>query len=277
MIAGKLGSLAKDPKGYWEDKFGLGSPDLVDPGARPLYPNMGNLTAGTQGLLQEPYVLKDRGDVELVSTMGDINKRFAGSDATLAELKNRALAQGPTQQAKYLTEAQQLEELQSMGKAGASARKASSSAFSDLARGGGLSTGARERLARQSSRDLASSMQEVRGQGAKDRLNILAQDEAQKLGLLSALPGQENQATSIFGNLAQGEAQRAEGLGLSNRGYSTDVEKLNQQRALDEIARVDQNKLAKYQEEMRAYAAAQQANAIAMSGQKSGGGKGMGK
>ena len=119
-----------------------------------------------------------------------------------------------------------------------------SQAYSDLARTGGLSRGARERVGRQSSLDLTLQNQNLLRQGRGERLGIGSQAEGNRVQALGALPGAELARNQFQGNVKQ-----------------FDISNILRQKALE-----DQGKLGQYSEEMKSWAANKQADATAASG-----------
>lgn len=266
-------------KNGWQVDDGAGQqaapPPPAAPGA-PVYPTLNSLLDPNSGLLKSQYQLQKGADVGYESQLGNLDQRLAGINLNkegLEALRKRGLSQGPSDWAKLMEQSQRLEEQTARGRAGEQQAGAQSSAFSELARKGGLSSGARERLAMQGQRGLTSSMQDISRQGQENRLGIGLQDEQQRLNILSQLPGMEVQAlqpdfqkVSAWGQLANAEANKKSDLALQNRAYSTDVDKLNKLGAMNENARLDQSNLGAYSEAMKAYAAEQQAKATAASG-----------
>lgn len=218
-------------------------------------PTMTNLL-DPSGMLKDQYRIKAGADIAFNPT--------AINTQAIEELRKRGMAVGPTEQAKYLTKAQQLEEENARGRAANQVAGASSYAFGQGASHGGLSTGARERLAMNAANQLTNAGQDIGRQGMTARLGILSEDEKQKLGILGALPGQEL-GLSSFG--AAQEKQKAD-LGLANRAYQTDVNKMNILGALGETARQDASKMAEYREKMGMYGAEKTAQAQANAGKK---------
>lgn len=110
------------------------------------------------------------------------------SQDMLNQLVGRATAQGPTQQAQYLMDANQRNTQNLMGQAEDQGRGQLASMTGQLAMRGGLDSGARERLASQSGFQTLLNKQRISNDAAGNNLNILAQDEAQKSQLMQALP-----------------------------------------------------------------------------------------
>lgn len=130
---------------------------------------------------------------------------------------------------------------------------ATAGARTDLAMHGGLSSGARERVARSGMRDLLSMSQDVGRQGDVNRLGIDVQDEQNRISQLSMLPGMENQ---VF----QGDLAKE---GMYENAKNTDLSR--------QIAE-NQNKNAYnthlYDTQMSAWAAQKQADATENAGKK---------
>jgi hypothetical protein len=176
----------------------------------------------------------------------------------LEALRGQALAApGTSAWEQMMVGRQGLDEASARDRATSSADAGVSQAYSNLATHGGLSQGARERLAAGGARNSAAARQGVARQGAMDRLGIGAQAEQNRLGLLSALPGQETQKASFDTGLAQG-----------NREYSTGVEGANIGNFLNQFQNHEAAKQGAYQAQMQDWAAMNQANATANSGKK---------
>lgn len=232
------------------------------------------------GTLLEQYRVNARPDVGFNSNMGELNSRLGAIQLDkrgLEALRERGLSTGDSAWAKLQLEKQAMEEQDAAGRAARTGRASTSSAMSDLARRGGLSGGARERLAESGARDMALAQQDNTRAGMMARLGIRSDDEDKRLDVLKQLPGMEVQAlqpelqkTSMWGNLADSEASRRQNLDVSNRAYQTEVDKINIQNTLGAKSNEDAMRLAKYQEDMKAYSADQAAKAQAQSG---GGGK----
>lgn len=244
----------------------------------PAYPDITNLL-DPNGNLKSNYALAAQGDVGFTSNINDLQNRLNGIQLNkqgLEAIRKRALTEGPSDWEKLALQKQKLEEGTALDNAAAQSRSGLSSSYSDMARRGGLSTGARERLARAGSRDLLQQRQQTARTGMGQRLDISTAGENQRLDLLKQLPGMEVQAlqpeiqkTSMWQNMAQDEAARKQNLDLANRQYSTDVNKFNLANVMGEVGRQDAAKLAQYQEKMKAYIGDKQAEAT----KNSGGGK----
>lgn len=197
---------------------------------------------GGDGLLRQPYRLTQREDVKL-NTQG------------LDALRSRALSTDSSPWAKLAEQKQQLDQSGAMDQAAAQSAGQSAQALDSLAQNGGLSEGARERIATAGARSGMFANQQIARQGMGDRLGIKLQDEQQKANMLSALPGQE---------LAALEPD------FRNRQYQQAVEGTNINAALNEIQQKRAADLDKYNAEMSAWGAARTANATAQAQPKPG-------
>lgn len=204
---------------------------------QPKRPEYQSLLDPKTGLMKEQYQLKD-----------DLKADTRGIEA----LRSRALGSGPSEAANRLTDVQRLEEAGLRDRFGNQSANAAAQARSSLASRQGLSAGASERLARQNMRDQMMGNQGIAQQGALSRANIGAQDEQQRLGILQQLPGMELQ-----------QLQPA----LANKR----IQETNINNALAENKATNAQGQASYEEQMKAFAANKQAEAIRNSG--GGGGK----
>lgn len=222
----------------------------------------------------------------LEGRLNNINLNTQGLEA----IRNRALSYGPSAWATGMLGKQGVEEATARDNNSRLGRTALTSAENDLAMNGGLSGGARERLARMGNRDIASGAQSVARQGQLDRFGIGTSDEEQRLDLLKNLPGMEIaalqpelQKTSMWSGLADTEANRKLGLDLGNRDFEANRQKFNIQTDIDrqkyntdslfrnnsfniqnsiaEKRARDEAELAKYQTTMAAYGANRTADA----------------
>lgn len=234
---------------------GGGTGGNLDP-KMPERPQITSLLNPDTGMLKQQYLLNAQPDVNVGKL--DVNT------TALNELQNRGLSQGPSTYANILGQQQALGEQNALSDVARSNAGASSSAYSQAASHGGLSTGGRERLATLGQNNLAAGQQGVLRAGMGQRLDIGAQDEAQKLGILQSLPGMQAQ----LGGLQESDLSRLGNLGLANRDYSTGLQKLNIAGSLGEVGRQDDANLQSYLEKMRGYAAGQTANAQAHAGKK---------
>jgi hypothetical protein len=175
--------------------------------------NAGVGNASTIGASDLPKYLASLVSTKDVGT-GD---QYQNALSALQNLNRFATAQGPSQQATYLAQQQMLNEGGLRDTAQNQAGSQASTAMRALAMQGGLSSGARERLANQSALQRNLSLQNVARQGSMDRMGILAQDEASKLAMMQQLPGMFTAAD-----------QYSTGLQGSNLARQLEAQKLNQ-------------------------------------------------
>lgn len=270
-----------DKPNQWLDKNLGDHPDPQDTaGVRPDYPGYTPLL-DPNGQLKSPYMLKGQGNVGFTSNLSELDKRLNADQLNtqgLEEIRKRALSTGPSEWANLMTQQQGLEENKARQNAGEQEASARSEALSGLASKGGLSSGARERLATAGANNYAKSLQDVGLQGQQQRLGIGVQDQANQLQLLQGLPGmelaktgQDIQKTGMWSGLANDESGRKQALDLSNRDYTTGVDQFNLKNTLGEVGRNDQLNMDAYKEKMAGYAAAKSSDALANN--KSSGGK----
>jgi hypothetical protein len=130
-------------------------------------------------------------------------------------------------------------------------RNAVAQAESDLAMRGGLSSGARERIARKGATDVLAMDQDVSRQANTNEMQIDINDEQNRISQLSMLPGMENQAYQL--DLSEFDRW--------NAAKNADI-----QRLADENARRNAFNMKLYETEMEKYAADRQAHATENSG-----------
>lgn len=160
-----------------------------------------------------------------------------------------------------MNQRQDVTDQQQRDSANANAASGNSAAQSQLAASGGISGGARERLARSSALNNAEARQGVASNSASARLGIGAQAEQNRLGLLSAQPGQDLNA-----------ANYKTGIDTSNRDYATGIQNTNINNVLSAKGAKNASDQATYQAQMKDWAATQAANATSKGGGKGGGG-----
>ena len=95
-------------------------------------------------------------------------------------------------------------------------------AAQNLSMKGGMGSGSRERLHAQGAQNLMNTKQDASNQGAMNNLNITADDEKRKLGLLKDLP-------SMFMNDAQMDLGKkntdvSNSMGTANNFYNQDMQ-----------------------------------------------------
>lgn len=169
----------------------------------------------------------------------------------LEKFRGEALRTGPSEWSKLATGQQNQEELNAREKATRDSRGASAGAMSDLAMRGGLTSGARERVAKSGSRNLMDMQQDVARQGSQNRLQIGVNDEQNRIQQLGMLPGMENQALEP---------------GLQKAQMSTQANQFDVSQGQQEATNRNIFTSNAYNQQMKAWAANQTANATANSG-----------
>lgn len=216
-----------------------------NPDGSPIRPEFQSLLDPATGLLQSQYQASWGSDI-------------APDTRAIEAIRARALSTGPSAWQNLALQNQALEEQGLKNTAQQQGASAAAQARSALASKYGLSPAAAERLATQNQRAQMNALQNVAFQGAKARSDIGLQDEQMRNQLLQALPGQENQLAQIA---------------LQNRAANVGVNEWNIQNALAEKRAKDQADLNAYHEQMSAWAANKQAEAMRNAGGGGGGKK----
>lgn len=181
--------------------------------------------------------------------LGAIKLNTQGLDA----FRTGALRSGPSPWAMLTNKKLYAEEGDARERAKREALSAGAGARTDLAMHGGLSSGARERVARQGARDVLSASADVGRQGTLNRLTTGIQDETNRINQLSMLPGMENQ---VFQNDIQKE-------GMFENTQNADIS-----RQIAENQSKNQFNQSTYSQQMAAWAAQKQADATEKAGHK---------
>lgn len=148
---------------------------------KPLAPELQSQINPETGMLDDQFNIS-----------GQLRTDLEGSRANalaLDTLRQRALERGPSAWAQLATQNQRAEELDASERGDRQALGAAATARGALARSVGSTAGSRERLARQSQRDLMAGRQELSRQGIANRLQIGMQDQELKTDMLKSVPG----------------------------------------------------------------------------------------
>lgn len=175
-----------------------------------------------------------------------MNLDTSNLDKGMGAVRERALGTGRSGWANLMLQQQNQDSQNALGQANKDSLSSMQQAQSALAQRGGLSSGAAERLAGSSQKNMAMARLNANNQAAQGRMKIGLQDENQRMQMLQALPGMETQA------LQPKMAQQQFNIGNSLKG----VESQNQ------------NNQQVYGEKMKAWAANRQADATERSGKK---------
>lgn len=256
VSAGKALSFASGPGGaigYMAGQNDSGpAPFQIDAGPRPVAPTFQSLRDPNTGLLKNPNYNISWGN------------EITPDQRALESLRTEALsAPGQSPWEQTALQKQGLQEAGQRSAVGAQTAGAAANARANLASTRGLTSGASERLANSSLKDALMAKQGVAAQGAQARADIGLQGEQMRQSQLGNLVGQEL-------NYLQPQFQNRQGE-LATQQY-------NISNSLQDKYAGDQAAQAKYAQDMQAWAAAQQANAISASagGKKGGGGGGGG-
>lgn len=180
---------------------------------------------------------------------GAINADKSALEANRAE----ALRSGPSAWRNMLSQSLQSQQKQGLNNAAQAAAGQTAQAEANLASHGGLSSGARERLAAQGGNNYLNMAQDVNNQAGQGMLNADIQDEQNRMSQLRAQPGMEIAAT-------------APELAKANMNIGAQQYDLNNN--INSFDKLNYANLQKYNSQMGAWAAGQQAQATQNSGKK---------
>jgi hypothetical protein len=199
-----------------------------------------------QGNLRNQFSMSDK-------IGSDVQLNNQGLDA----IRSRALSTGPSAWAQLANEKQGMEEQQAMQNAQRQNQSNFRQGMSNLAGRGGLSAGARERMAMQSMRQQNTANQGILNQGIQNRMNIGLQDQQQKDQMLQQLPGMDMNAA----NFAQGQ-----------RAFRTNAQQQDIGNALKDIGGYNAYRADAFNKAMQEWGTEKSANAQAQAS-RGGGGK----
>jgi hypothetical protein len=227
----------------------------IDPYAdMPTRPEYQTLMDSSTGWLTDPYILKSQ-DItpDLDKRLSNINLDTRGLEA----LRERALTPGDSAWAKLMLQKQGIEEGTARDAAAKSAGAAQAQARASLAMRGGLTGGARQRIAMTGARNAMDERQNIARQGLTDRLSVRTEDEKQRMNTLTQLPGMEVQAlqpefqkTQLWSNMSQ-----------FDNSNKLKANEFNIQQAIGEKRAKDQFEMQKYNANMQTWAANKQGEA----------------
>ncbi len=195
-------------------------------------------------------------DPNTMSMAGDVNDRLnkiVADPRALNKFRGEALRMNPSSWARLQYDKQFADESNMKDRARGESAAATAGAESQLAARGGLSSGARERIARKGASDTLAMTQDVGRTGNMNRMQIDINDEQNRIQQLSQLPGMEN-------NLFQQNMQKEN---LWEQARRSDIGNVTAENARRQS--FNQNL---YQQQMSAWAAQQQARATENSGKK---------
>ncbi len=216
-----------DPGNYFHDK-----PNVDTAGEKPSMPPDTFVSAATpEGRLGDPYTVSagPAGKSKVNVSAGNVitapkalkSTDYAANKVALNAMRDRATAVGDSP---WLTMQKQLQGQEELGLRDAAARQSLSGAATarnQLAMNGGLQSGARERIAMNTQRDLNAQRQGIGRQGVSDRLSLGIADDTQKMGLLGQTVSADTQ-----------RAQQIQDLGKFNNSMALDTDRTNAANAL---------------------------------------------
>ncbi|NJM54550.1 MAG: hypothetical protein HC841_00260 [Verrucomicrobiae bacterium] len=268
-----IGDVAAGPSGlgggkYIKKHLGDKSPDFFSSDAyatmNKLRPEFTSLVDPSTGKLSTQYQVETA-----PSNMPTLEEMLAGINLNtqgLEKFRGEALRDAGTDSlwAQIAKQQQAMEEQGVIDKAARAGATSTASAFSNLARRGGTSAGARERLAGQGALGLMRGRQDIAMEGAKARANIASTDESNRIGMLGQLPGMEVaalqpglQKTNIWAQMAGQESAQ-----------KYDANKFNVGNLIGERDKKAEYDMGKYAEIMKAWGADRTAAAQENSGKK---------
>lgn len=256
------------------------TPFFQKPPTEPQRPGMVNYTTalGANNQLGDAYKVNAAQTNPLQSNTGELDKRLSGInlDKTgLNEIQNRALDKGPSAWAQMASQQQNQQSEQQKSQAQGQGAGAQADARAGLAMRGGLQSGARERLAMGGANNQMNNMQSINAQNAQAQGNIGLQDQENKNSMLMQLPGMqlaslqpEMQKAGAWQSMAQNEQGLTNQNNLANMGAQNQANQFNMQNTLGAIGQKNDQAQNQYNEQMKSWAAEQQARATEKSGQK---------
>jgi hypothetical protein len=232
---------------------------------------------GDDGLIKKPYQLTP-GGIKFENLLPGVSQKVNGVNVNqegLNAIRTRALSQGPSAWLNLQMQKQGIDELSDVERAKQQSAGNQAQAESALAMRGGISSGARERLARSGASNALAQTQGIRRGGSVDRLGLQIADDQTKTGLLTQLPGMENQQAQFdlgkqtwLGDYAK----QQQGVDMDSQKYNSDAkvaaDKYNIGNSLNETLQKRAYDQGKYGEAMKAWAAGKSADAQANAGKK---------
>lgn len=136
-------------------------------------------------------MLGSDGMIESQYQMNQAVQDAMADDQGFQRFEQEALRDGPSTFADLMLQRRELDRKDQIGDISSQYQMGLGNAMDAMAAQGGLGSGARERMAASSMRDLLAARQGARRDYNRDRLGILAQDEQNRIGQLQALTGME--------------------------------------------------------------------------------------
>lgn len=227
------------------------------PDGSPIRPEYFSLIDPKTGLMMDQYQIK----------VGDYNAQQIDPNSLegLQAFKKEALRTGPSMWAQLQQKLLGSKRAADLDKAAAQSATAGAQARGTLAMRGGLSSGARERIARGNANDLLGLRQQIGAQYNNQNLQLLTDDEKQRLAMLGQLPGMET-------GIAQFNANAMNDATKFNIGNKAKMDEYNINLAVEEKRAADAQDLDIYKEQLKKWGSERQAQATERSGGGGGGG-----
>lgn len=200
---------------------------------------------GPDGKLLSQYALTGQPDVG-----------FQANDA-LGYLKDKATATGPSAWAQLQQQLINQQKAAGMDTASVQGNAATAQGMGSLATHGGLAKGARERMATKGAMSTLMAKQQLGRDANKNSLDMLSTDEQNKNSMLNS-----------WASLNESDLGRKQNLDLTNRDYSTGVDKYNLTNVIGDKQAQQQFDMQKWQTGMQALGSYQTARAQEESGKK---------
>lgn len=210
----------------------------LNPDGSPIRPDFQSLRDPNTGLLKEQYQLTDQGPI-------NVDQR------AMDELRSQALSAGPSKYAQMAYDKQALEQEDQLNQSRAQSAGAQAQSQAALMMSGGLSSGARERLAASGDRNQMMAAQQVSRQGQLDRANIGLNDANLKNQMLNSTVANDLKMADVANQ---------------NRAYSTDIQKANLGNSIQDATNEQLFNMERYKNQMQAWGANKQADATARAG-----------
>lgn len=251
----------------------------IDPySGMPTRPDLASLIDPKTGQLKSQFTINPQENANQASNQGGFQSAWAGlspNTQALEMYRQQATATGPSVWANLANQQQGQQQQQQANDATQQNASGQAAARSNLAMTGGLSSGARERLALSGANAGNATQQQIEAQGNQARTGISMQDAANKQAMLANLPGMENQAlapgmqkASAWQNLAQNEASQNQQNQQFNVANNMNAQNANVGQTAAQLGAQNQNNLNAYNQQMSGWAAGKQADATANSGKK---------
>ena len=221
--------------------------------------------ADPSGNLGTPYTLQAPGAVN-ANTL-NVNSLSANTDS-LNALKSRAMSSGDSPWLQMELQRQGIENTANKDKVANQVMSSNAAAQSNLAMQGGLSSGARERLARGGAQDLNAARQGLGRDAQLSALGARLQDDNTKMGILSQLPSQDLNFANQKAGLEQFNANATNDMNKFNTTNTLNTNQFNTSNAIAANKDLNSFNAYKYAQDMAGYGAAKQGDAIANGGKK---------